>query len=147
MLETLIRDGINRKYKISFAKGMQMIEECLVLFVLMVSVILKANIFSLFYLSLIYKYIQSRSKQEMLGRMVIYMSLAFITQYALYVFNLTDGSAPASFPPSLNCYPKNDKNPHNYDITYAIPLFFHFNVFRDLNLSYMMGVGIDKSQV
>ena len=79
MLETIIKDGINRKYKISFAKGMQMLEECLVLFVMMVSVILKANIFSLLYLSLIYKYICSKNKQDMLGRMVIYMSIAFIT--------------------------------------------------------------------
>ena len=146
-LEAIIRDGINRKYKISFAKGMQMLEECLVLFVLMTSVILKANIFSLLYLALIFKYIQSRSKQEMLGRVVSYMSIAFIAQYALYVLNLTAGSTPADFPPQYHLYPRNPRRPHDFDIRYAIPLFFHFDSFRDLNLAYMIGVGVDKEQV
>lgn len=122
-LENIVRDGINRKYKISFAKGMQFALETLILLVLMCSVVLKANIFSLFYLAFIFKYITSRGKAEMLVRIATYMSVAFVAQYALFVLNLTDGVSPSKFPQQMHGYPAS-KTAGDYSIKYAIPLFF-----------------------
>ena len=91
-------EAVDRKYKISFFKGMQLALESLILMVLMISVVLKANIFALIYLVVIFKFILSECKTKLLVRMVSIMSLIFGIQYTLYLVNLTDHTNPANFP-------------------------------------------------
>ena len=59
-------EAIERKYKISFFKGAQLAFESVILFILMISVVMKSNIFSIIYLLIIFKFISSRSKTKML---------------------------------------------------------------------------------
>ena len=61
-LEDILREGMNRKYLISFKKGMSMVLESVILTILMSSVLLKANVFSLFYLIFLFYYIFSDEK-------------------------------------------------------------------------------------
>ena len=55
----------------------------------MISMILKANIFSIVYLLFVFRYVQCSVKIHLLVRLVMYMSVCFILQYMLYLFNLT----------------------------------------------------------
>jgi hypothetical protein len=98
-LELILKEAIDQKYKISFLKGMQLAYENLILFLLVVSVVLKANIFSLVYLLFIFKFLMSRSKTHLLVKMVTYIGVCFVLQYALFLFNLTSAISPAPFPP------------------------------------------------
>jgi len=141
-LEKILKDAINRKYKISFLKGMQLAFETFILLILMVSVVLKANLFSLVYLLFIFKFLVSRGKTYLLVRMVSYMSVCFLAQYLLYLLNITDAISPADFPEQFQHYPKNSDS-NDYNIKYALPFFFHFESFRDLKLSYLIGIGIE----
>jgi len=77
-LEFILRAGIERKYKISFMKGMQLAFESLILLVLMISVVLKANLFSLIYVAFIVKFLVSRGKTHLLVRMIIYISICLV---------------------------------------------------------------------
>ena len=61
-LKELISEAVDRKYKISFHKGMQFAFEALIVFVLMISIVLKSNILSVIYLLFVFKYIQIRQK-------------------------------------------------------------------------------------
>lgn len=146
-LEKILKDSVRRKYKISFFKGVQLAFECLILLILMVSVVLKANVFSLIYLLFILKYLRSRSKTELLVRMVTYMALCFLCQYALFVFNLTDEISPSPFPEQFKHYPRNRDDPTDFTIKYSIPFFFRYEAFRDLKLSFLIGIGIEQAQV
>jgi len=65
----------------------------------------------------------------------------------LFMFNLTDAVSPAAFPEQFAGYPRNAAHPDDLTIKYMIPFFFQFDVFRDLRLSYLIGIGIDKTQV
>lgn len=144
--EAIIKRAIERKYKISFAKGWQLAFENLVLLVLMVSVVMKANIFSLIYLLFIVRYLTSKSKTDLLVHAVALISLCFVSQYLLYLLNLTYTISPAPFPRQFANYPRN-KDPKDMSIKYQIPLFFRSEVFRDLKLSYLIGIGIEVEQV
>ena len=73
-LKSIIEEAVNRKYKISFFKGMQLFIENTVLYVLMISVILKSNIFALIYLLFVIKYLQSPAKQNLLVKLTMYIS-------------------------------------------------------------------------
>lgn len=64
----------------------------------MVSVVLKSNIFSIFYLVFMLKYFFSRQKVRLLVRMVIYIAGTFFVQYAMFAINLTSHTTPAPFP-------------------------------------------------
>ena len=96
--ENELKQNIDRKYKISFYKGVQFFNEALCLLILMISVVLKSNIFSLVYLIFIYKFLISQSKASLLVRMVVYISITLIIQYLLYVLNLTAHNSPAPYP-------------------------------------------------
>jgi len=65
-----LAEAIDRKYKISFYKGVQFAFESVILLVLMISVALKSNIFSLIYMLFIVKYLMCRAKAELLVRLV-----------------------------------------------------------------------------
>jgi hypothetical protein len=142
-LESILRQGIETKYKISFMKGMQLVSESIILFVLMLSVVLKANLFSLIYMAFIVKYVVSRNKSFLLVRMIVYIAICFMAQYMLFMLNLTDAVSPSHFPEQFEEYPRN-KDPNNMELRYMLPFFFQFECFRDLTLSYLIGIGIDK---
>lgn len=74
--------------------------------VLMVSVVLKSNIFSLIYLLFIFKYLMSRAKAELLVRLVLMISVTFAFQYLFYVMNLTSNSSPLPYPRQFRGYPE-----------------------------------------
>ena len=93
-LESILKDQINRKYKISFYKGIQMVLETMVLFVLMLSICMKANIFSIVYLIFIIRYITSKAKTQLLVHIVVYITICFLMQYFLFLLNLTSEISP-----------------------------------------------------
>jgi hypothetical protein len=65
---------------------------------MMISVVLKSNIFSLVYLIFIYKFLISQSRASLLVRMVIYISITLILQYVLFMINLNAHISPAPYP-------------------------------------------------
>lgn len=133
-------EAVDFKYKVSFYKGMQMVFETLVLLILMVSIVLKSNVISIVYLLFIVKYIYSPSKTKLILHMIYFVSIAFSAQYIMYVMNLTHHTSPLNYPEQFKNYPYNG-------ITYAFPFFFKFKVFHDLKLTYLVGIGFEKSQV
>lgn len=56
-LRHILQEAVDRKYKISFHKGVQIVIEQLILLILMINMILKANIFSIFYLLFVFRYL------------------------------------------------------------------------------------------
>ena len=122
-MKEYIKEAIDRKYKISFFKGVNFAYESIILFILMVSIIMKANIFSLVYLIFIFRYLTSRHRVNLMVRLVVYMSICFMLQYFFYVLNLIDNTSPSPYPRFLSGYPKNE-DPHDFTIKYALPLFF-----------------------
>lgn len=106
----------------------------------MVSVVLKANLFSLIYLMFIFKYVMSVEKVQLLDRLVVYMSLCFVAQYFLYMSNLTAATSPAKYPPNVKLWDKTKKNQ-----VYYFPLFFKHKLFQDLSFSTLVGVGVQPS--
>ena len=61
-LHRILQNAVNSKYKISLMKGLKLVLENTVLGVMMISITLKANVFSLIYLFFIFKYIMSVGK-------------------------------------------------------------------------------------
>ena len=97
-LHTILENAINTKYKISFFKGLQIFVENLTMLILMISITLKSNQFSLIYLAFIYKYIFVVNKTSMLVRMTAYISACLTFQYMLFVLNLTPEISPQQYP-------------------------------------------------
>ena len=135
---------MDRKYGISFLKGMQIFFECLMILLLMVSLIMKANLFSLVYLIFIFRFAFTSSKTQLLVRLNTYMSVSLLLQYLLYTLNLNSNTSPAPFPPGFEGYPAH-KSTTDYSIQYAIPVFFHYYTFHDLRICYLLGIGVDKN--
>jgi hypothetical protein len=158
-LENVLQEAVDRKYKISFFKGCQLAFESIILLVLMISVILKSNIFSLIYLLFIFKYLLSRAKAELLVRLVLMISVTFAFQYLFYVMNLTSNSNPIPFPRQFRGYPdvlSDEANTTKEDVIYSnlrykkdfnIPFFFQFEVFKHIPIAYLLGVGIETDQL
>ena len=59
-LKNILKQNIDRKYKISFYKGMQFFLESLIQILLMSSVVIKGNVYSLIYTLLILRFIRCR---------------------------------------------------------------------------------------
>lgn len=149
-LRQILKENVDRKYKISYYKGCQLYLESLIIFLLMISLVMKANFWSGIYLLFIFKYACTRNKTNLMVRICSYLSVSLFLQYTLFLLNLTAGSSPQRFPnvgdPSLRNYPLGFMTGNEPD--YILPVFFHLRVFRDnLMLSYMLGVGIDVQQV
>jgi len=113
----------------------------------MVSIVLKANIFSVIYLIFILRYVTSRAKTHLLVRMAMYVSVCLACQYFLFMLNLTAQTSPAPFPAQFTGYPRHEGHPADLSIKYAIPVFFQYQVFHDLKLGYLIGIGIAQGQV
>lgn len=146
-LRQILKEGVDRKYIISWYKGLQLWFETVIVFLLMVSLMMKANMWSLIYMIFIFKYSMSRNKTNIMIRILLYLSVSLFLQYTLYLLNMTANSSLTAFPtignPSMFNYPENYMDGH--DPVYAIPIFFNIQVFRDyLMLSYMLGVGVDR---
>jgi hypothetical protein len=129
----------------------------------MISIIMKANIFSIIYISFIFKYILSKGKCEILVRMTTYISICLSAQYLLYMLNLTHNTNPSPYPVQFTGYPMHDNkavtNTDKYIVKdsitgavvysqrFFIPFFFQFDMFHDMKLSYLIGIGIEKDQI
>jgi len=113
----------------------------------MVSIVLKANIFSIIYLIFVLRYLTSGAKTHLLVRMTMYVAICFACQYILFMLNLTAQTSPAPFPAQLTGYPAHKGAPENLSIEYGIPVFFQHQVFHDLKLGYLIGIGIEQDQV
>lgn len=142
-LEKLLKQAVDMKYRISLSKGFQLVCEALIMLLLMASIVLKSNIYSIIYLVFIYKFVVTKSKTQLLVRINTYMSIMFFTQYILYVLNLSANTSPAPFPPGFTGYPKHE-DPNDLSIEFSLPWFFHYEAFHNLRLAYLLGVGIDK---
>lgn len=148
-LEALLCQAIDRKYKLSFLKGMQLLLESIILLVLMIAVVLKANFFSLVYTMFMFRFVTASSKFAMLVKLVQYIAVCSFLQYTLFVLNLNTYSSPVPFPEDFKDYPKPSADSkldlskeENLTGSHFIPIFFKAEVFRDLKLSYLLGVGI-----
>lgn len=118
----------------------------MVLMILMISIILKSNVWAFVYLVIVIKYLLSPAKQNLLVRLTIYISGCFIAQYMLFMLNLTNQISPSPFPIQFKGYP-DDNQKDMTNITFAIPVFFHHKIFRDLRFSYFLGVGVEQPQL
>lgn len=94
MIELMLKAFIERKYKISFMKGMMMLMEQLILFITLITMILKANMYSLIYFIFIIKYFYCESKVFLLVRMNYYIAVIFMLQYLCFLLNLTSATSP-----------------------------------------------------
>ena len=129
-LHTILENAINTKYKISFFKGLQIFVENLTMLILMISITLKSNQFSLIYLAFIYKYIFVVNKTSMLVRMTAYISACLTFQYMLFVLNLTPEISPQQYPRQFAKYPYGaaDDGGKKIPYTYAVPVFFQLSL-------------------
>jgi hypothetical protein len=55
-LKKILKDAVDLKYRISLSKGLRMAYECIIMMLIMIALIAKANIFSLFYLTFVIRY-------------------------------------------------------------------------------------------
>jgi hypothetical protein len=100
ILEGQISEAVDRKYKISFHRGVQMAFESFIMLILMISIVMKSNVLSLIYLIFIYRFLTStKKKSNILVHLAVFISITFVTQYTLLVMNLTDRISPVPFPP------------------------------------------------
>lgn len=91
-LRKIVQTNVERKYKISLSKGMQLFVESLVFTMLMISLMLKANVVSVIFLLFIIRFAFTQSKSEVLQRATIYLCFLFVLMYFLYLINLTSKS-------------------------------------------------------
>ena len=73
-----------------------------------------------------------------------YIAILFVLQYGCFLLNLSSSTSPGPFPDGFRNHPKHNNHEEDLSIKKPIPLFFHFDVFRDLTTSYSLGLGIDK---
>lgn len=105
----------------------------------MLSMILKSNFISIIYFLFQVKYLISRSKTRLIIFMAQFISFAFSAQYIMYVMNLTAHTSPLKYPKEMENYP----SPSSDKIKYLFPFFFRFDVFRDLRMTYLVGIGFE----
>jgi hypothetical protein len=104
-LETILKNAVDLKYKVSLAKGIQICLEVIMIFLLMLSIVLKSNVVSLFYFVFVIRSVRTSLKTSLLVRVNLYVSIIFAIQYLLYTLNLTSSSSPAPYPIGFEKYP------------------------------------------
>lgn len=97
-LRQILKEAVDCKYKISYYKGCQLYLESVIIFIMMVSLLLKANIWSVVYLIFIIKYARTRQRTNLMIRICIYISASLFAQYVLFLLNLTANSSTQAFP-------------------------------------------------
>lgn len=124
--------------------------ESAIIFLLMVSIVVKANLVSMIFLIFIFKFAVTRSKTELLVRANTYSALLFMVQYTVYLMNLTAKTSPQEFPIGFAKYPMHKPNKNGdkteMNLEFPVPWFFHYDYFKkyDLKLAYLLGIGIDR---
>jgi hypothetical protein len=78
LLQSQIEEAISRKYRISFARGVRIFYEQCILFLLMMAMLLKSNVYSIIYLLYVIKYMLTETKLFLLIRLVRTISLIMI---------------------------------------------------------------------
>ena len=76
-LEHILKSAVDLKYKISLAKGIQIVLEIFMIFLLMLSLVLKSNLISLFYFVFVIRSVTTNLKTSLLVRVNIYMAIIF----------------------------------------------------------------------
>jgi len=142
-LKKILKDAVDMKYKISLSKGFMMFVECFIILNLMISLVLKANVFSLLYLIFIFRFATIQNKTSLLIKLNMYLTLSICVQYLLYLCNLNGHTSPKVFPTGYENYPKGKLQPDGAPIL-AIPVFFHVKILREnLLLDYLLGIGLE----
>ena len=100
-----MKDNVDFKYNVSFAKGNRIIIEGVILFLIMLSLCFKCNIFSLIYLLFLFRYPNVGSKSGYMVRLGFYMAVIIFINYALLLLNLTEEISPRKFPKPYYRYP------------------------------------------
>lgn len=95
-LEVILKKAVDFKYRVSLGKGARIAIESTILLCFMLSLVIKANIFSLVYLAFIIRYMTAsvNSKMLVLMRINTYMGFFIFIQYALILINLTCITSP-----------------------------------------------------
>lgn len=88
-LLNILKEAVERKYKISWYKGMQLFLESMIIFLLTISLIAKANIWSIVYLIFIFKFTCTRNKTNLMVRQCSYLCISLLIQYILFFLNMT----------------------------------------------------------
>jgi hypothetical protein len=108
-LRRIVKLNIERKYKISYSKGMQLFVEAFILCLLMISLMLKANFFSVIFLVFIFRFAFTDTRSEVLVRANTYLCFMMMIMYFIYLFNLTSKSQIQVFPDGLANYPYTER--------------------------------------
>jgi hypothetical protein len=69
--------AVNFKYKISFFKGLKYVFENLVLLLLMISIIVKSNLYSILYLIFVFRFVVMKNKDRLIIKANAYMAFFF----------------------------------------------------------------------
>jgi hypothetical protein len=93
-----IKEAIDRKYKISFHRGVQIAFESFIILILMISVVLKSNVLSLIYMLFIFRFLTSSKNSVLFVHLSVCISITFVLQYFLLVVNLIDRISPVKYP-------------------------------------------------
>lgn len=72
----ILKEAVDRKYKISFYKGIQIFMEPLIIILLTVSLIAKANLWSVVYLLFIFRFSCTRNKTNLMVRQCSYLCVS-----------------------------------------------------------------------
>jgi hypothetical protein len=88
-LLNILKEAVDRKYKISWYKGMQLFLESMIIFLLIISLVAKANIWSIIYLIFIFKFACTRNKTNLMVRQCSYLCVSLFLQYILFFLNMT----------------------------------------------------------
>ncbi len=68
--------------------------ENLVLLLLLVSIIVKSNFYSILYLAFVFRFVVMRNKDVLIVKANAYMAFFFAFQYFLYLITLSSRSSP-----------------------------------------------------
>lgn len=88
-LLAILKEAVDRKYKISWYKGMQLFMESMIIFLLTISLVAKANIWSVVYLLFIFRFSCTRNKTNLMVRQCSYLCISLFLQYLLFFLNMT----------------------------------------------------------
>jgi len=106
-----------------------MVAENFIMMLMMISLVLKCNLFSLAYLLLVLRYSSVDSKTDYLIRMIYYLAICLLTNYFLILLNLNPKISPRPFPSPFKEFPADwigdDDKPKN-----LTPFFFNFQYIR-----------------
>jgi hypothetical protein len=153
-LEELLSRAIATKYKISLFKGMQMVAQSLIMLILACSMMVRGDVFALVYLVFVIRMMTANHDMQMqvMVRLVFYCSFTILFTYFVTVLNLTSSFSPVPMPDGLENYPLEDSNTDGLNLLeetgkYVIPVFFKMDAFKELRVCYLLGVGVERSQM